>query len=159
MRRLSKPVLCGVHGRAFAGGCGLATACDLVLAHEDSSFGYPEVKRGFVPAMVLAMLLRSVGEKIAFDLVGTGRILTATEAHGAGLVSRVLAAESFEGGVRDTAATLASGSASALALTKKQFYELEGRTFEDAVALGARVNAIARSTPDFRKAIAQFFER
>src|SRR4029077_6392545 len=75
MRRLPKPVVAVVQGRALAGGCGLATACDLILAAESAQFGYPEVQRGFVPAIVMTMLRRAVGEKIAFDLATTGRLL------------------------------------------------------------------------------------
>ena len=159
MRRLPKPVVAVVHGRALAGGCGLATACDLVVAHADAVFGYPEVRRGFVPAMVMAMLTRAVGEKVAFDLVATGRMLAAEEARHAGLVARVFTAGSFE---QDTAALLgelAGASASALALIKQQLYEIDGRSFEEAIALGAQVNAVARSTPDFKAAVAQFLEK
>ncbi|HKK07906.1 MAG TPA: enoyl-CoA hydratase/isomerase family protein, partial [Gemmatimonadota bacterium] len=54
LRRLPVPVVAAVHGRALAGGCGLATACDLVVAARDAEFGYPEVRLGFVPAMVMA---------------------------------------------------------------------------------------------------------
>ncbi len=159
MRRLPKPVVAVVHGRALAGGCGLATACDLVLAHEAASFGYPEVKRGFVPAMVIAMLSRAVGEKVAFDLVGTGHILSAAEALTVGLVSRVLPADGFDAAVHEILKELAGMSSSAMALIKQQLYEIEGRSFEDAIALGARVNAVARSTPDFKEAIARFLQK
>src|SRR5260370_17680729 len=88
MRRMPKPIVAVVHGRARAGGCGLATACDLVLATESAKFGYPEVQRGFVPAIVMTLLKRTTGEKVAFDLAATGRILGASEAAGLGLVSR-----------------------------------------------------------------------
>lgn len=159
MRRLPKPVVAAVHGRALAGGCGLATACDLVLAHADATFGYPEVRRGFVPAMVIAMLRRAVGEKTAVDLVLTGRLLTATEASGLGLVSRVLPADRFDGDVEHLVAELARSSPSALALIKQQVYELDDRSFEEGIRLGARVNALARSTPDFKNAVAHFLER
>ena len=159
MRRLPKPVLAAVHGRALAGGCGLATACDLVLAHADATFGYPEVRRGFVPAMVIAMLRRAVGEKAALDLVLTGRLLTASEAQDLGLVSRVMSADRFENDAEAVAAELAGSSPSALALIKQQVYELDDRSFEDGIRLGARVNAVARSTPDFREAVARFLRR
>src|SRR5207245_1888564 len=96
MRRLPKPIVAVVQGRALAGGCGLATACDLVLATESASFGYPEVQRGFVPAIVMTLLKRSAGEKVAFDLAATGRILGASEAAGLGLVSRVYEDSDFE---------------------------------------------------------------
>lgn len=159
MRRSPKPVVAAVHGRALAGGCGLATACDLVLAHAEATFGYPEVRRGFVPAMVIAMLRRAVGEKAALDLVLTGRLLTAADAHGLGLVSRVMPAEEFEDAIESVTAELARSSPSALALIKQQVYELDDRSFEDGIRLGARVNAVARSTPDFKDAVARFLER
>jgi len=159
MRRLPKSVVAVVQGRALAGGCGLATACDVVLAHADASFGYPEVKRGFVPAMVIAMLRRAVGEKVAYDLVGTGHVLAAPEALQVGLVSRVIPADGFDGSVGDIVSDMAAASPSAVALIKRQLYEVEGRSFEDAISLGARVNAVARATPDFKRAVAQFLEK
>lgn len=159
LRSLPKPVVAVVHGRALAGGCGLAGACDMVLAHEDAVFGYPEIQRGFVPAMVMAMLTRSVGEKIAFDLVATGRLLSASAAMDIGLVSRVVGAASFDEEVAGIVGQLASSSPTALALIKKQLHELEGRSFDDAIALGAKVNAVARSTPDFKEAVARFLKK
>ncbi len=159
MRRLPKSVVAVVRGRALAGGCGLATACDVVLAHAAASFGYPEVKRGFVPAMVIAMLRRAVGEKVAYDLVGTGHILSAPEALQVGLVSRVIAADEFAASIDATVAEMAAASPSAVALIKRQLHEVEGRSFEAAIALGAKVNAVARATPDFKRAVSQFLEK
>lgn len=159
MRRLPKPVVAVVRGRALAGGCGLATACDIVLAAESAQFGYPEVQRGFVPAIVLTLLRRAVGEKIAFDLVATGRVLPAREAAALGLVSRVYADAEFEGGVNDVLRALAASSASALAFTKQQFYQLDGLPFEDGIRLGADVNAVSRTTPDFRAALQAFLKK
>ncbi len=159
MRKIPKPIVAVVHGRALAGGCGLATACDLVVARDDAAFGYPEVKRGFVPAMVMAMLTRSVSEKIAFDLVATGRTLSAGEAHDVGLVSRVLPAEGFDARVSELLSAMAASSGSALALIKQQLYNVDGRAFEDAIALGAQVNAVARSTPEFKRAVEGFLKK
>jgi methylglutaconyl-CoA hydratase len=159
MRELPKPVVAAVHGRALAGGCGLASACDLVLAHSEAMLGYPEVSRGFVPAMVMTMLRRAVGEKVAFDLVATGRLLTAEEAWGVGLVSRVLGASGFDASVASVLTTLSGLGATALALIKRQLYALDGLSFADGIALGAAVNATARATPDFRAAARAFLER
>lgn len=159
LRRLPKPSVAVVHGRALAGGAGLATACDLVLASESATFGYPEIERGFVPAMVMTMLRRSVGEKIAFDLVGTGRLLTAAEAEGCGLISRVIPDAEFSAAADAAITSLATRSATALALTKQLFIELDDRTFEEGILLGARVNAISRSTEDFKRAIAAFLAK
>jgi len=156
IRELPKPVVAVVHGRALAGGCGLATACDIVFAHAGASFGYPEVQRGFVPAMVMAMLRRAVGEKVAFDLVATGRLLTAKQAESLGLVSRCVDADHFEETVTVALRSLADASPTALALIKRQLYELEGKTFREAIRLGSEVNSLARSTPDFRDAVSTF---
>jgi methylglutaconyl-CoA hydratase len=159
LRRLPKVAVAVVEGRCLAGGCGLATACDMVLAKEGSQFGYPEIHRGFVPAMVMTMLRRIVGEKVAFDLAATGRTIDAAEAERLGLISRVLAAGSFEDEAAKALAQMASLSASALALTKQQFYQLDGLGFVDGIRLGARVNAVSRATPDFRAAIAKFLKK
>jgi methylglutaconyl-CoA hydratase len=159
MRRLPKPIVALVHGRALAGGCGLATGCDLVLATESARFGYPEVQRGFVPAIVMAMLRRAVGEKVAFDLAATGRLLSAGEAATAGLVSRVYEDADFEEQTGEVLRSLATSSASALAFTKQQFYQLDGLAFDDAIRLGADVNAVSRSTPDFRAALEAFLAK
>lgn len=159
LRRLPKPSVAIVHGRALAGGAGLATACDIVLATASSRFGYPEIERGFVPAMVMAMLRRSVGEKRAFELVATGRQVGADEALALGLVSRVFPDASFDAECAGVLATLTTRSATAFALTKQLFLELDERTFADGILLGARVNALARSTADFRRAIAEFLAK
>jgi methylglutaconyl-CoA hydratase len=159
LRRMPKPVVAAVRGNALAGGCGLATACDLVLASSDARLGYPEVQRGFVPAMVLVLLRRLVGEKLAFDLAATGRLLTAEEACHAGLISRVLLPETFDTGIASVAAALAGGSATALGLTKRLLYELDGLSVADGIRLGARVNAAARSTPDLRELVGRFLNR
>jgi len=159
LREIPKPTVAVVRGRALAGGCGLATACDLVVAHPDAVFGYPEIDRGFVPAMVLALLRRAVGEKVAFDLVATGRSLDAAAAERAGLISRVLSSRGFEGDVTKLLARLAAASPSALALLKQQFTRLDGMGFAEGIRLGAQVNALARRTPDFRKAVAAFLAK
>lgn len=159
MRQIPKPVVAVVRGRALAGGCGLATACDLVLAAESSKFGYPEVQRGFVPAIVMTLLKRAVGEKVAFDLAATGRIVEAPEAASLGLVSRTYEDSDFEDQVAEVLRALAAASASALAFTKQQFYQLDGLRFDEGLRLGADVNAVSRTTPDFRAALQAFLRK
>ena len=159
MRGLPKPVVAVVRGRALAGGAGLMTACDIVLAAAGAQVGYPEVLRGFVPAMVMTMLRRLAGEKVALDLVLTGRLLGADEAHACGLVSRVVADDVLDREAGELARALAAAPASALALTKHLFHRLDGRSFDEGIALGARVNALARQTPGFRDAIGRFLAR
>jgi methylglutaconyl-CoA hydratase len=152
-------VVAVMQGRALAGGAGLATACDIVVAGESATLGYPEMQRGFVPAMVMTLLRRLAGEKAALDLVLTGRVVTASEALTLGLVSRVVPDGQLDRASGDILARLAASSGSALSLTKRLFMELEGRSFGEGIALGARVNALARTTPDFRAAIAQFLAK
>lgn len=159
MRRLPKPIVAVVRGRALAGGCGLATACDIVLAAESAKFGYPEVQRGFVPAIVMTLLKRAVGEKVAFDLAATGRILEASEGAALGLISRVYEDSDFDDQVGEVLRALAGASASALAFTKQQFYQLDGLPFEEGLRLGADVNAVSRTTPDFRAALRAFLKK
>ncbi len=159
LRALPKPVVAAVRGRALAGGAGLMTACDIVLAGAGAQVGYPEVLRGFVPAMVMTMLRRLVGEKVALDLVLTGRTLGAAEALAGGLVSRVVPEADLERESGELARALAAAPSSALALTKQLFYQLDGQSFDQGIALGARVNALARQTPEFRDAIARFLAR
>jgi methylglutaconyl-CoA hydratase len=159
MRRLPKPIVALVRGRALAGGCGLATACDLVLAVESATFGYPEVQRGFVPAIVMTLLKRVTGEKIAFDLAATGRILGASEAAAVGLVSRVYEDSDFDDQAGEVLRALAATSGSALAFTKQQFYQLDGLSFDAGIRLGADVNAVSRTTPDFRAALQAFLKK
>jgi methylglutaconyl-CoA hydratase len=159
IRALPKPVLAMVQGRALAGGAGLMMACDLVIAAAGAQVGYPEIQRGFVPAMVMALLRRTVGEKVALDLVLTGRVLPADEAQRLGLVSRVFPNGELEQGTLGLARELAGSSMSAVAFTKQLFYQLEGDSLAEGIARGAKVNAIARTTPDFRDAIARFLRQ
>lgn len=159
MRRLEKPIVAVVHGRALAGGCGLASACDLVVAAETASFGYPEVRLGFVPAMVMAMLRRSVGERRAFELVALGETVDARRAEEIGLVQRLLPEDELEEGAAALLDELASRSGSALALSKRLLYRMDGMEFETAIRSGAEVNAIARLTEDCREGIRRFLER
>ena len=159
MRRIPKPVVAVVQGRALAGGAGLVTACDLAIAGEGAQLGYPEIQRGFVPAMVMTLLRRAVGEKIALDLVLTGRLLSSREAQSLGLVTRVVPDANLERETAGLLTALAGASPSGLALTKQLFYQLDGRSFDDGVSLGARVNAAARQTPDFRAALERFLQR
>ncbi|HEU4748023.1 MAG TPA: enoyl-CoA hydratase/isomerase family protein [Gemmatimonadaceae bacterium] len=159
IRRMEKPVVALVKGRAFAGGAGLASACDIVLAQEDARFAYPEVAIGFVPAMVMTMLRRSVGEKHAFDLVSTGRVLSAEEAERIGLVSRVFSSAEFEKASAAVLEALAAASASALAATKTLFYKLDNMGFLDGISAGIVANADARATADFRDGVKRFTSR
>ena len=159
IRQLPVPVIAAVHGRALAGGCGLASACDIILASRTARFGYPEVKIGFVPAMVTAILRRNVSEKVAFELLTRGETIDADEAHRIGLVNRVFDDATFENDVREFAETFAIASKSAISLTKGLLYQVDGLPFSEAIETGVDVNVIARMTEDCQKGIAQFLRR
>lgn len=159
LRNAKVPVIAAVHGRALAGGCGLATGCDIVLATETARFGYPEVKIGFVPAIVMAILRRNVGEKLAFELVTQGFEFDAMQAKELGLVNRLFAEEGFESAVLEYAAVYAKISASAVRLSKSLLYKMDAMTFEAALTAGAETNAEARMTDDCQKGIARFLEK
>lgn len=159
IRRVRVPVVAAVRGRALAGGCGLATACDLVLAARSARFGYPEVKIGFVPAIVMAILRRNVSEKRAFELITRGAEVSADEAERIGLVNRVFEDGQFEEGVENYLAGFEQVSRSAVMLSKRLLYHMDGMTFDSALQAGVDVNAIARMTEDCQKGIAQFLKK
>ncbi|MEN8374493.1 MAG: enoyl-CoA hydratase/isomerase family protein [Gemmatimonadota bacterium] len=159
MRRLRKPIIAAVHGHALAGGAGLATACDLVVAADDAVFGYPEVRLGFVPAMVMALLRRSVGEKRAFELVATGEPISSERAVAIGLANRVFAADGFQDSALEFAVELARRPASALELNKRLLYGMDGASFEESIARGAEINALARLSEETRAGVRRFLER
>lgn len=159
IRTANVPVIAAVHGRVLAGGCGLATGCDMVLAAEGTVFGYPEVNIGFVPAIVAAILRRNVSEKRAFELLTRGSRFTCDEALAMGLINRVMPAETFETDVAEFAAQYEKISRSAVMLTKQLFYRMDGMHFGEALSAGAEVNAAARMTDDCKKGIAKFLEK
>lgn len=159
MRRYARPIVAAVHGRALAGGAGLATACDLVLAAEDAELGYPEVHLGFVPAMVMTILRRKVPEALAFELVTRGDRISAARAAEIGLVNRVFAAERFDEAVHEYVTELASRPPSSVALSKELLYAIDGVGFEDGIAMGAEVNAVARQTEECREGVRRFLDR
>jgi methylglutaconyl-CoA hydratase len=159
IRRASVPVIAAVQGRALAGGCGLATACDLVLACASARFGYPEVKIGFVPAMVMAILRRNVSEKRAFELIARGAEIGADEARQIGLINQVFPDDSFEQEIETYARAFEKVSPSAVTLSKQLLYQMDGMTFVEGLHAGLDVNVIARMTEECKKGIARFLQK
>ncbi len=159
IRLVKIPVIAAVHGRALAGGCGLATACDLVLATADARFGYPEVKIGFVPAMVMAILRRNVSEKRAFALATQGFEFDALTARSFGLINEIFPSEEFETRVNEYVSVYKKVSRSAVVLSKRLLYQMDGLNFEAALASGVDINTIARLTEDCQKGIGKFLDR
>ncbi|MFN2491773.1 MAG: enoyl-CoA hydratase/isomerase family protein [Pyrinomonadaceae bacterium] len=158
IRQLRVPVLAAVRGRALAGGCGLATACDIVLASTNAHFGYPEVKIGFVPAIVMPILRRNISEKRAFELITRGAEISPVEAKQLGLVNQIFDDANFDAEVSSYARGFEKMSRSAVALTKTLLYQIDAMTFGDALETGVDVNVIARMTEDCKKGIAKFLK-
>jgi len=159
IRELRRPVIAAVRGRALAGGFGLALACDMVLAGRSARFGFPEVRIGFVPAMVMAILRRNTSEKRAFELLTLGTEIGADEAAAFGLVNRVLDDEAFDDEVDVFARQFESVSRSAVSLSKRLFYEGDAMTFNDALECGVDINVIARMSKDLQKGVARFLKK
>lgn len=159
MRRHPRPIIAAVRGRALAGGCGLATACDIVLAAGSAQFGYPEVNIGFIPAMVMAILRRSVSEKRAFELITRGEVIGAQAAAECGMINRVFDDEEFENRVEEYVIEMAKKSATAVSLAKNLLYHMDGMAFETAIEAGVQLNAITRMTPDCKRGVERFLKK
>jgi methylglutaconyl-CoA hydratase len=159
MRRNPRPIVAAVHGRALAGGAGLAAACDLVLAAKSVQFRYTEVDLGFVPAIVSAVLRRTVSEKHAFELLATATGVSAEQALNLGMINHVYPDAEFDDEVEEYVAALAGKSASAVSLTKSMLYYIDGMAFETAIEAGVQTNALARMTPDARRGFEHFVQK
>ncbi|MBZ5554444.1 MAG: enoyl-CoA hydratase/isomerase family protein [Acidobacteriia bacterium] len=159
MRKIPKPIVAVVQGRALAGGCGLATACDLILAARSAQFAYTETKVGFVPAIVSALARRALGEKRAFELLVLAEPITAVEAERIGLINKVFDDDRLEREAGEYLSTLTRLSASAVALTKSLLYSTDGMPWEQALRVGVDVNTLARMTEDCRKGVAGFLKK
>lgn len=156
---LTLPTIAVVRGAAIAGGTGLATICDFTLAEPAAKFGYTEVRIGFVPALVSAFLALQIGDKRARDLLLTGRLFDAAEAHRMGLVNEVVPPDELEGRAETLARTLAANSPVAMAATKRLLAAQNKPWLDAAIALAMKAGAHARETADFREGIAAFLEK
>ncbi len=154
-----KPTIAVVRGPALAGGAGLASACDFVLAGADATIGYPEVKIGFVAAIVMCLLVRQVGERKARYLLLSGKALVAREALELGLVTAVHPPEALDQAALELARSLVKNSPQAMSITKRLLERVWHMPLSDAIDLAAQTNADARGTPDCREGIAAFLER
>jgi methylglutaconyl-CoA hydratase len=154
-----KPVIAAVEGAAIAGGAGLATACDLIVTGQSSRFGYTEVRLGFVAAIVSVFLLRCVGEKHARELILTGRLISALEAHRIGLVNEIVPDGTALARALEIALEIAQNSSSALAVSKEALSVLPGMGLEEGLRYAATLNAWIRTTDDLKEGVSAFLER
>jgi len=154
-----KPTIAAVNGAAIAGGTGLALLCDFTLAVPEAKFGYTEVRIGFVPAIVATFLLRQVGEKVARDLLLTGRIFDAAEALKMGLVNEIVPGEKLLDRARELAMQLAENSPLSLLHTKRLLTEHARTELNSQIETAIRKNADIRQSADFREGIESFLEK
>lgn len=154
-----RPTIAAVNGAAVAGGCGIATLCDFTIASSDAKFGYPEVRIGFLPAIVSAFLVRQVGEKQARDMLLTGRIISAGEALQFGLVNEVVEPERLMPRATELAATLLENSPASLYATKRLLNSFSSRDLDEHVRMAVDENARIRTTADFQEGVSSFLEK
>lgn len=154
-----KPTIAAVNGAAIAGGTALATLCDFTLAAPDARFGYTEVKIGFVPGIVSSYLISSVGEKRARELLLTGRIFGAEEAHQLGLVTEIVPLEQLMHRARELAGKLLEISPASLRATKALLSNFTKDRMDRQIALAVKENAAIRQTADFNEGITAFLEK
>jgi enoyl-CoA hydratase/carnithine racemase len=157
--RMRAPVIARVQGYALAGGCGLAAACDLVIATDDAVFGLPEIKLGLLPLMVLAPILRTASPRRVLELVLTGRELPAREALELGLVTRVVPPADLDRVVGEVARTLAGFSPTSVALGKEAFYRALDLPHGQALAHMRDLLTIVAGSEDAQEGIAAFLEK
>lgn len=155
-----KIVISQVEGPALAGGCGLATLADLCFATPEATFGYTEVKIGFIPALVMVYLREKIGGGVLRDLMLTGRVLKAEEAYHLGLVQRLVSAEDIGAVVNRTAHELCENtSQQAVASIKAMLKAIPSMSRDEALDFAARQNAVARGSADCRKGIDAFLQK
>ena len=154
-----KPTIAAVNGAAIAGGTGLALLCDFTLAVPEAKFGYTEVRIGFVPAIVSTFLLRQVGEKIARDLLLTGRIFDAGEAQRIGLLTQIVPQDQLMPRARELACQLLECSPLSLAYTKRLLTDHARAELDVQIEAAIRENAGIRASQDFREGITSFLDK
>jgi methylglutaconyl-CoA hydratase len=154
-----KPTIAAVNGHAIAGGCGLMSVCDLSIAATGAKLSYSEVKVGFIPAVVMVFLIRQVGEKIARELLLTGRIIDAEQALAYGLINEVVPPESLLDRARQLAREIAANSPQAVRLTKELLSRQPGVELFEALSNALNMNALVRTTDDFREGVSAFLEK
>lgn len=160
MYRCSKMLIAQVQGPALAGGAGLVTVCDFAIATPAADFGYPEVKRGFIPAIVSYFLVRKVSEAHARRLLLSGDPISAQEACQLGIYMQVVSENDLPTVVSDFAQRLCrENSATSMEFTKKLISDLQDLPLAQGLEFAAKMNAHARSTEDFRKGVSSFLRK
>jgi methylglutaconyl-CoA hydratase len=157
---LPKVVIAQVEGHAIAGGCGLATVCDIIFSVPEAKFGYTEVGLGFVPAVVSCFLLRKTSETIAKRILLTGELFPASEALNFGLITFIKDKKIIDKEVLDFARRLCeSASSNSLMITKQLIGQTTNPLLEKSLSFAVQINARVRESDDFKRGIAAFIEK
>jgi methylglutaconyl-CoA hydratase len=153
-----KPTIAAVNGATIAGGCGLASVCDFIVAHpEKSKFGYSEVKIGFIPAIVSIFLIKKVGEGLAKQLLLEGEIISGKRAYEIGLVNYIN--ENVLDESINLAERLNNNSVESLRMTKQMINSISNLSVKEAVNQCIDLNVISRSTDEFKNGIKTFLNK
>jgi enoyl-CoA hydratase/carnithine racemase len=156
---LGKPTICAANGHVLAGALGLALACDLIIARDGVRFGTPEINVGVFPFIIMALIYRNVPRKKATEMLLLGEQISAQEAERLGFVNRVVAADEFDGAVREWATKLASKSPVLMRLGKDALFRQQDMTLADALEFLHAQLTIAFSTEDIQEGVKAFFEK
>jgi methylglutaconyl-CoA hydratase len=159
MLRFPKPLVAAVGGPAVAGGAGLVMACDLVVASENASFGFPEPRRGIVAGMVAPLLAFRIGGGHAGYLLLTGQVISAREAHRLGLYHELVDADKVWARANQLAGEVAKSAPDALQMTKRLLNETIGESLSAQLAAGAAISAASRTTEAAAEGLAAFMEK
>ena len=159
LRSCPQPVVARVNGHALAGGFGLMLACDIAVAADHARFGMPEINVGLWPMMISALVQRALPEKVAIDLMMTGRQITASEAQTIGAVSIVAPASEFDARVDELVDSLVAKSPAILAIGKQSFYAASDLGFDAALETLATGLTVVAMTEDAREGTAAFVEK
>ena len=154
-----KPTIAMVEGYALAGGCGIASACDIVVSSKTAQFGYTEVKIGFIPAIVMIFLLKRVTESHAKDLLLTSKFITGEEAHRIGFANYVVDSGELEAFTQSLCDGLNKLPLSSLKLTKEMFSNVSNMSFESALEYAVDLNAITRMTEECKNGVSNFLNK
>ena len=148
-----------VHGAAVAGGAGIMSACDFVVAAQRTKIGYPEVRRGLVAGLVMTFLRRQVGERNMRELLLGSELIHAERARGIGLVNRVVARDDVMSEAQKFAQSVLQGAPGAVAQTKSLVEELWWRSVKEDVDLALKYHLQARESTEASEGIAAFNEK
>jgi methylglutaconyl-CoA hydratase len=148
-----------VHGAAVAGGAGLMSACDFVIAAERTKIGYPETKRGLVAGLVMTFLRRQLRERDIRELLFTGELISAERAREIGLVNRVVSPNELGNETDKIVAAVLQNAPGALASTKKLIEELWSSSVKEDVARALQHHMEARESVEAKEGIAAFLEK